>query len=444
MSQAPQERLWTPANIVTLTRICFVPVFVVVFLAPWFDWFPFLDGGEAWKPWVAAAVFVLIAATDALDGYLARSRGEVTNFGKFMDPLADKILVLAALLSLTELGVLPAWVTLIIMSREFIVSGIRMIAANQGTVIAASWYGKAKTVTQMVAIVLFIVMDAVRFENAEGILQNPLYAVAWLVMIVALVLTIVSMLDYFVKAKQLLGFAPYAKRPSAKANAQADAADAEAAVEAAEVAPAPQTLTELLARNLDAACAEDEAYAREATEAELALATDEALRALANEVIASATERGITVGTAESLTGGGICAALTAVPGSSAAVRGGVASYVNEVKRAALHVDARSLAENGAVSEQVARQMAEGARQALGCDVAVSVTGIAGPTGAEPGKPVGTVWLGRADAHGTHATRLLVPGDRNQVRRLTVRAALEALADLVDAADAEGANLATR
>ncbi|WP_165246847.1 CDP-diacylglycerol--glycerol-3-phosphate 3-phosphatidyltransferase [Adlercreutzia sp. ZJ141] len=417
MAQEPQERLWTPANIVTLTRICFVPVFVVVFLAPWFDWFPFLDGGEVWKPWVAAAVFVLIAATDALDGYLARSRGEVTNFGKFMDPLADKILVLAALLSLTELGVLPAWVTLIIMSREFIVSGIRMIAANQGTVIAASWYGKAKTVTQMVAIVLFILMDGVPFESGDNPLQNPLYIIAWLVMIVALVLTIVSMLDYFVKAKQLLGFAPSGKRATADPDTAAQ--------------PVSESLIELLAQNLDATRAEDETYTRAATEAELALAQDRALVETASSVITAAAKRGVTIGTAESLTGGGICAALTAVPGSSTVVRGGIASYMNEVKYAALHVGSRTLADDGAVSKQVALDMARGARQALGCDVAVSVTGIAGPTGAEPSKPVGTVWIGWANAHEAQAMRLFVPGDRSQVRRLTVRAALETLASEV-------------
>ena len=137
---APQvaAKLWTPANIVTLIRICLVPVFVVVLLSPWPQWFHLPDLAEHSKSLIAAAIFVLISCTDWLDGYLARSRGEVTDFGKFMDPLADKILVMAALLALIELGSLPSWVALIIVAREFIVSGVRMVAASKGTVISAS------------------------------------------------------------------------------------------------------------------------------------------------------------------------------------------------------------------------------------------------------------------------------------------------------------------
>ena len=104
---AVHEKLWTPANVVTLLRICLVPVFVVAIISPWPEYFPFWADAEASKPWIAAGIFILLAATDGLDGYLARSRGEVTNFGKFIDPLADKILVAAALLALIELGVLP-------------------------------------------------------------------------------------------------------------------------------------------------------------------------------------------------------------------------------------------------------------------------------------------------------------------------------------------------
>ena len=122
---AAREKLWTPANVVTLVRICCVPVFVVAIISPWPAWFPQWSDAETWKPWIAAGIFVLLAATDGLDGYLARSRNEVTNFGKFMDPLADKILVAAALLALVELSVLPSWVALVILTREFIVSGIR-------------------------------------------------------------------------------------------------------------------------------------------------------------------------------------------------------------------------------------------------------------------------------------------------------------------------------
>ncbi len=195
------DRLLTPANVITLVRICLVPVFVAALLAPWPAWFG-LDGfTEATKSLIAAGVFIIISCTDWIDGYLARSRNEVTDFGKFMDPLADKILVAAALLALVELDVLPSWPVLIILAREFIVSGIRMIAASKGEVIAASWYGKAKTVLQIIAIVLFLVKDSLYLPTFASVLDNPLYLVSWLVMIAALVLTVISMLDYLSKAR---------------------------------------------------------------------------------------------------------------------------------------------------------------------------------------------------------------------------------------------------
>ena len=381
---AAREKLWTPANVVTLVRICCVPVFVVAIISPWPAWFPQWSDAETWKPWIAAGIFVLLAATDGLDGYLARSRNEVTNFGKFMDPLADKILVAAALLALVELSVLPSWVALVILTREFIVSGIRMVAASQGVVIAASWYGKAKTVTQIVAIVLFIIKDSVVITDPEGVLHNPLYLVSWAVMIVALVLTIVSMLDYFVKARELLGFTSASRKADRAEVVLEDAVD------------------------LDAC------------------------RVSAADVVAAAREARKTVATAESLTGGMVAAALTSVPGSSAVVRGGVVSYVEGVKHAVLGVDAGVLERQGAVSEEVACQMAQGAKDDLQADVAVAVTGIAGPGGAEEGKPVGTVWLAVADAQGVRAELCRFPGDRSEVRTRTVLRALAALKASLD------------
>ena len=381
---AAREKLWTPANVVTLVRICCVPVFVVAIISPWPAWFPQWSDAETWKPWIAAGIFVLLAATDGLDGYLARSRNEVTNFGKFMDPLADKILVAAALLALVELSVLRSWVALVILTREFIVSGIRMVAASQGVVIAASWYGKAKTVTQIVAIVLFIIKDSVVITDPEGVLHNPLYLVSWAVMIVALVLTIVSMLDYFVKARELLGFTSASRKADRAEVVLEDAVD------------------------LDAC------------------------RVSAADVVAAAREARKTVATAESLTGGMVAAALTSVPGSSAVVRGGVVSYVDGVKHAVLGVDAGVLERQGAVSEEVACQMAQGAKDDLQADVAVAVTGIAGPGGAEEGKPVGTVWLAVADAQGVRAELCRFPGDRSEVRTRTVLRALAALKASLD------------
>lgn len=379
------DRLWTPANVVTLVRICLVPVFVLALISPWPSYFG-LGVSPELKMWVAAAIFIVLAATDGLDGYLARSRGEVTDFGKFMDPLADKILVAAALLSLIELGVLPSWPALIILTREFIVSGIRMVAASKGVVIAASWYGKAKTVTQIIAIVLFIVKDSVVIVDAQGALGDPLYLVSWAFMIVAVVLTIVSMLDYFVKARHLLGFSASSEKDSGAL--QTDTGCQAAALPNKNVSFKDCTL-------------------------------------IAERVIALACACNAKVATAESLTGGLIAAALTAVPGSSSVVNGGVVSYINDVKHAVLGVSDNVLKTVGAVSKQTALQMAEGSLAQLDATVAVSVTGIAGPGGEEPGKPVGTVWMGIACKNRpTRAKRFQFSGDRASIRLQTAYEAL--------------------
>ena len=376
------DKLWTPANIVTLIRICLVPVFVLAILSPWPEWVGLPGITMEAKCVIAAGIFILISCTDWIDGYLARSRGEVTDFGKFMDPLADKILVTAALIALVELAVLPGWPVLIILAREFIVSGIRMVAASKGTVIAASWYGKAKTVFQIIAIVLFLLKDSLTFTTAAGAFTNPMFVLSWTVMVIALILTVMSMLDYLVKARHLLKGSAGAKTAKAAAPSAAP--------------------TEIAA---------------------LQKAIDEQARI----VVEKATAAGATVATAESLTGGLIAAMLTSVPGSSASVRGGIVSYVNEVKAEVLGVSEDVLARQGAVDELVALQMARGALRELGSDVSVAVTGIAGPTGAEPGKPVGTVWIGCATAKKTHAACHHFEGGRVAVRLQTVLIALRTM-----------------
>lgn len=376
------DKLWTPANIVTLIRICLVPVFVLAILSPWPEWVGLPGITMEAKCVIAAGIFILISCTDWIDGYLARSRGEVTDFGKFMDPLADKILVTAALIALVELAVLPGWPVLIILAREFIVSGIRMVAASKGTVIAASWYGKAKTVFQIIAIVLFLLKDSLTFTTAAGAFTNPMFVLSWTVMVIALILTVMSMLDYLVKARHLLKGSAGAKTAKAAAPSAAP--------------------TEIAA---------------------LQKAIDEQARI----VVEKATAAGATVATAESLTGGLVAAMLTSVPGSSASVRGGIVSYVNAVKAEVLGVSEDVLARQGAVDELVALQMARGALRELGSDVSVAVTGIAGPTGAEPGKPVGTVWIGCATAKKTHAACHHFEGGREAVRLQTVLIALRTM-----------------
>jgi len=165
------------ANWITLIRIFIIPVFMVVVLS-----------GAPNGKFFAAIVFSLAALTDGLDGYIARSRQEVTNFGKLLDPIADKLLISAALLSLVELDQINAWIAVIIIGREFAVSGLRILAAAEGVVIAASMWGKLKTFTQMLAIIGLLID-----------LPGAIYMM-WL----AVVVTIISGADYFIKAQHLL------------------------------------------------------------------------------------------------------------------------------------------------------------------------------------------------------------------------------------------------
>jgi len=160
-------------NALTLLRILAVPVVVVALLGE-------TPNGDA----LAAAVFALAAATDGLDGYFARSRGSITTFGKLMDPIADKLLIAAALVSLVSLDRLEAWVAMVIIAREFAVTVMRVIAAERGVVIAASWLGKAKTVLQIAAVFALIA-------------ANP--APAWVDVLVylAVTVTVISGADYF-------------------------------------------------------------------------------------------------------------------------------------------------------------------------------------------------------------------------------------------------------
>ena len=394
-AKSESRRIWTPSNVITMTRILLVPVFVAALLAPWPEWFGMSSSFfTEWKSVVAAGIFVLISCTDWLDGYLARSRNEITDFGKFMDPLADKILVAAALIALVELGDLPTWVVLVILAREFIVSGVRMLAASKGVVVAASMLGKFKTVFQMIAIVLFTIKDSHMIGDFGEAVSDGFWDFCWVVMIIALVLTVASMVDYLYKARELLGFDSTNKKSE----------------EAGVTEPLKASENEGASQEAGAPALHD-------------------LEALAESVVKRAGELQVSMATAESLTGGMIGTCLTAVPGSSCVYKGGVISYVNEVKRDVLHVDESVLSREGAVCEEVAIEMARNARESLDADVAVSVTGIAGPGGAEPGKPVGTVWMGVARADGAQATRYEFGGDRDEVRRRTVETAFHTFLD---------------
>ena len=167
----------------TILRVIMIPFFVFFMLA---------DMGNAGK-YTALVLFIAASLTDTLDGYLARKYNQVTNFGKFMDPLADKLLVCSALICLMDVGKLPSWAVIVIISREFIISGFRLVASDNGIVIAASWWGKSKTISQMVMIILMIADFGGVFGTLETIL---LY--------VAVILTVVSMIDYIWKNRQVL------------------------------------------------------------------------------------------------------------------------------------------------------------------------------------------------------------------------------------------------
>ncbi len=166
-------------NKLTTLRVIMIPFFVAALL---------YDGGANQNMrYVAAALFIIASLTDMLDGKIARKYNLVTNFGKFMDPLADKLLVCSALICMIELRELPAWMVIIIISREFIISGFRLVASDNGVVIAASYWGKFKTTFQMIGVVLLIF-------NIPA-LSTLTTIIVW----IALALTVISLVDYIVK-----------------------------------------------------------------------------------------------------------------------------------------------------------------------------------------------------------------------------------------------------
>lgn len=172
-------------NKLTVMRVILIPFFVAALL---YD-----NGSSQTMRVVANVIFIVASLTDLFDGKIARKYNLVTNFGKFMDPLADKLLVCSALICLIQLGQLPAWVVIIIISREFIISGFRLVASDNGIVIAASYWGKFKTTFQML-MVIFLIMD----------LGGVFATVETILIYVSLALTVISLVDYIAKNKQVL------------------------------------------------------------------------------------------------------------------------------------------------------------------------------------------------------------------------------------------------
>ena len=171
-------------NKITVFRVCMIPIFLVFLLLPQIKY----------GPYIATAIFIIAALSDALDGYLARKNNLITNFGQFMDPLADKLLVSSALIALVGLNRIPSWVVIVIIAREFIISGFRLIASDNGIVIAASWWGKVKTNVQIIMCVMLILN--LEYPIIITLEQITIY--------LALLLTIISLVDYIWKNRKAL------------------------------------------------------------------------------------------------------------------------------------------------------------------------------------------------------------------------------------------------
>lgn len=173
------------ANKITLARVLLIPIFMIVLFSHF-----------TYSQYIAAIIFTIASATDGLDGYIARSRNQVTTFGKFIDPLADKLLVSTALISMVQLGKVPAWIVVIIIAREFTITGFRIIAASEGITIAASPLGKIKTITQLISIILLLI------NNYPFRLINLPFDIIMLYL--SLFFTVLSGIDYIYKNKHVL------------------------------------------------------------------------------------------------------------------------------------------------------------------------------------------------------------------------------------------------
>lgn len=368
-------------NALTISRLVAIPPLMMLLIAR----FPGHDQ-------LAAALFIVFSLTDTLDGEIARRRGTVSDFGKFLDPLADKLFVLSVLIVLVQEGLVAAWVVVVIFSRELIITILRSVAATQGRVIAAAPLGKTKTVMQMSAVALLI-------------LQRPypiVVPLADLAVGVAIVFTIWSGLDYLWRFRYLIGPFDTSRSPGRVGPSRVEAEAHETGHAAA------RELGELLGKE------------------------------------------GLSVAVAESCTGGMVGSLITDQPGSSAYFLGGVIAYSDQAKRDQLGVSSALLRQRGAVSGEVAEAMAEGARSRFGTDLAAGVTGIAGPAAGgrggapEPGsvssgalrgevppkdKPVGLTYIAIASARGTESYEYRFSGDRWSNRRQAAVQALRLLAE---------------
>jgi len=351
-------------NALTISRLVAIPPLMFLLLSQF-----------AYHDQVAAIVFVVFSLTDTMDGQLARRQGTVSDLGKFLDPLADKLFVLSVLIVLVQEGLVAAWVVVVIFSRELLITLLRTVAAGQGRIIAAAPLGKTKTVTQVGAVALLIL------QRPYPMLGLP----ATLAVALALVLTVTSGVDYLWRWRRvLLGGVIQNTGPVAVPSGGA---------------PGAESPVDPLARELGGVL----------------------------------KEGGYTVAVAESCTGGLVGALITDQPGSSAYFLGGVVAYGDKAKRDVLGVSAGLLARHGAVSGQVAEAMASGVRSKFGATLAAAVTGIAGPGSDGTSKPVGLTYIAIASGSEVSSHEYNFSGDRWSNRR---QAAGESLRLLIHAARA--------
>lgn len=367
------------ANKLTLIRIFLIPVFVLVI----FTQIPYGDV-------IAALIFIIAAATDGLDGYFARTRKEITVLGKFMDPLADKLLISAALIALVDMGRLSSWIAIIIVSREFAVTGLRTIAAAEGVVISASKLGKLKTITQIVGI------SCLLFDGSSFIayIMPPeiFHIIALAIIYVALFFTIYSGVDYLVKCWPFLF-----PSDGAAAGSKAKMDDLETGDEY-EGNPGNKIIT-----------------------------IDE----IAKNLVEKLRKKNLRLAIAESCTGGLLASAVTAVAGSSNCFAYGVVSYSDEVKEKILNVPSAVLREYTAVSKETAIAMAQGLSSLSGADIALSVTGYAGPEGGDENNPVGTVYFGLTYLGQSQSYRYVFEGGRDEVRKKALKQGLTKVLEMI-------------
>jgi CDP-diacylglycerol--glycerol-3-phosphate 3-phosphatidyltransferase len=355
-------------NALTLSRLAAIPLLMVLLIVRF-----------EWHDQIAAVLFLAFSFTDTLDGQIARRRGTVSDLGKFLDPLADKLFVLSVLIVLVQEGLVAAWVVVVIFSRELLITILRSVAASQGRIISAAPMGKTKTAMQMVAVTLLI-------------LQRPyplLVTLADLAVAIAIIFTIASGVDYLWRFRHVIW--PAAGEPARPAPSGG--------------APGSESPVDPLSRELSTLL----------------------------------IKGGITLSVAESCTAGLLSALITDQPGSSAYFLGGVIAYADEVKREQLGVKAVLLTQHGAVSREVALAMAEGVRSRFGTTLAASITGIAGPD-AEGGKPVGLTYIAVATPRGSTVNEYMFSGDRWSNRR---QAAGQTLRLLIEAARANAEKVAS-